>query len=93
MKQIWNANCSARKKPEYLSRVRKDVQNFVAYFFEEYWYIDFEPNFSTWLVWSQNKRSLHSAFFEHRAELSPTFVLDQDKVNETVNLKKWFIDG
>lgn len=85
------------KKPEYLSRVRKDVlRTFVSYFFEEYWdNIDFEPNFQRGLVWSQEQKEAYIlALFEHRAELSPTFVLDQDKVNETVNLKKMIsIDG
>ena len=85
------------KKPEYLSRVRKDVlRTFVSYFFEEYWdNIDFEPSFQRGLVWSQKQKEAYIlALFEHRAELSPTFVLDQDEVNTTINLKKMIsIDG
>ena len=85
------------KKPEYLSRVRKDVlRTFVSYFFEEYWdNIDFEPSFQRGLVWSQKQKEAYIlALFEHRTELSPTFVLDQDKVNEIMNLKKMIsIDG
>lgn len=97
MKQRKTPIVQLEKKPEYLSRVRKDVlRTFVAYFFEEYWdNIDFEPNFQRGLVWSQKQKEAYIlALFEHRAELSPTFVLDQDKVNETMNLKKMIsIDG
>lgn len=47
MKQCETPIVQLEKKPEFLSRVRKDVlRTFVAYFFEEYWdNIDFEPNF------------------------------------------------
>lgn len=97
MKKCETPIVQLEKKPEYLSRVRKDVlRTFVSYFFEEYWdNIDFEPNFQRGLVWSQEQKEAYIlALFEHRAELSPTFVLDQDKVNETMNLKKMIsIDG
>lgn len=97
MKQHKTPIVQLEKKPEYLSRVRKDVlRTFVSFFFEEYWdNIDFEPNFQRGLVWSQKQKEAYIlALFEHRAELSPTFVLDQDKVNETMNLKKMIsIDG
>lgn len=97
MKQCKTPIVQLEKKPEYLSRVRKDVlRTFVAYFFEEYWdNIDFEPNFQRGLVWSQEQKEAYIlALFEHRAELSPTFVLDQDEVNTTINLKKMIsIDG
>ena len=97
MKQCKIPIVQLEKKPEYLSRVRKDVlRTFVGYFFEEYWdNIDFEPNFQRGLVWSQEQKEAYIlALFEHRAELSPTFVLDQDEVNTTINLKKMIsIDG
>lgn len=97
MKQYETPIVQLEKKPEYLSRVRKDVlRTFVSYFFEEYWdNIDFEPSFQRGLVWSQKQKEAYIlALFEHRAELSPTFVLDQDEVNTTINLKKMIsIDG
>ena len=97
MKQHETPIVQLEKKPEFLSRERKDVlRTFVSYFFEEYWdNIDFEPNFQRGLVWSQKQKEAYIlALFEHRTELSPTFVLDQDKVNETMNLKKMIsIDG
>lgn len=97
MKQHETPIVQLEKKPEYLSRVRKDVlRTFVSYFFEEYWdNIDFEPSFQRGLVWSQKQKEAYIlALFEHRAELSPTFVLDQDEVNTTINLKKMIsIDG
>lgn len=97
MKQHETPIVQLEKKPEYLSRVRKDVlRTFVSYFFEEYWdNIDFEPSFQRGLVWSQKQKEAYIlALFEHRAELSPTFILDQDEVNTTINLKKMIsIDG
>lgn len=97
MKQCKIPIVRLEKKPEYLSRVRKDVlRTFVSYFFEEYWdNIDFEPSFQRGLVWSQEQKEAYIlALYEHRAELMPTFVLDQDKVNETMNVKQMIsIDG
>ena len=60
MKQHETPIVQLEKKPEYLSRVRKDVlRTFVAYFFEEYWdNIDFEPNFQRGLVYHKNKKKL-----------------------------------
>ena len=60
MKQRETQIVQLEKKPEYLSRVRKDVlRTFVAYFFEEYWdNIDFEPSFQRGLVWSQKQKKL-----------------------------------
>lgn len=97
MKQHKTPIVQLEKKPEYLSRVRKDVlRTFVGFFFNEYWdNIDFEPKFQRDLVWSQEQKEAYIlALYEHRAELLPTFVLDQDKVSENRNPRHMIsIDG